>query len=229
MPSPYLIRAETYWDFIIFKKIRQYWFKKVFLSHTRGALKFVLTSVTLTLDLWPWPFAWTSLLSMVITLKISWWNDDGNIVKKVWQSDKQTYGQTDWTVHRAACSLLKTSWWCHQMETFSMLLALCAQNLLVTGEFPAPRPVTRSFDVLFDLHLNKLLSKPSRCWWFEMPSCSLWSCCNDIMKSDQPNLSVHCVRISPTKQRWLSLTLEQLSDIYFQNAISFYLFSLLMN
>ena len=27
----------------------------------------VLTSVTLTFDLWPWPLAWTSLLSMVIT------------------------------------------------------------------------------------------------------------------------------------------------------------------
>ena len=31
--------------------------------------KLVLTSVTLTFDLWPWPFAWTSLLSMVITFE----------------------------------------------------------------------------------------------------------------------------------------------------------------
>ena len=30
-------------------------------------LSWVLTSVTLTFDLWPWPFAWTSLLSLVIT------------------------------------------------------------------------------------------------------------------------------------------------------------------
>ena len=28
------------------------------------------------------------------------------------------------------------------------------------GEFPTPRPVTRRFDVLFDLRLNKRLSKP---------------------------------------------------------------------
>ena len=28
---------------------------------------FLLTSVTLTFNLWPWPFRWTSLLSMVIT------------------------------------------------------------------------------------------------------------------------------------------------------------------
>ena len=45
------------------------------------------------------------------------------------------------------------------METFSALVALCAGNSLVTGEFPAQSPVTRSFDVYFDLHLNKELSK----------------------------------------------------------------------
>ena len=52
-------------------------------------------------------------------------------------------------------------WWRHQMETFSALLALCAGNSPVTGEFPTQRPVTRSFDVFFDLYLNKLLSKQS--------------------------------------------------------------------
>ena len=41
------------------------------------------------------------------------------------------------------------------METFSVLLALCAGNSSVTGEFPSPRPVTRSFDVFFDLRLIK--------------------------------------------------------------------------
>ena len=45
------------------------------------------------------------------------------------------------------------------METFSALLALCAGNSPVTGEFSTQRPVTRSFDVFFDLHLNKRLSK----------------------------------------------------------------------
>ena len=42
------------------------------------------------------------------------------------------------------------TWWRHQMETFSALLALCAGNSPVSGEFPAQRPVTRSFDVFFD-------------------------------------------------------------------------------
>ena len=42
------------------------------------------------------------------------------------------------------------------------------------GEFPAQSPVTRSFDVFFDLHLNKRLSKQPWGWWFETPSWSLW-------------------------------------------------------
>ena len=45
------------------------------------------------------------------------------------------------------------------METFSALLAICAGNSPAPGEFPAQRPVTRSFDVLFDLRLNKRLSE----------------------------------------------------------------------
>ena len=49
------------------------------------------------------------------------------------------------------------AWWRHEMETFSALLAICAGNSPVPGEFRAQRPVTRSFDVLFDLRLNKWL------------------------------------------------------------------------
>ena len=48
------------------------------------------------------------------------------------------------------------------METFSALLAICAGNSPVPDEFPAQRPVTRSFDVFFDLRLNKGLSKNNR-------------------------------------------------------------------
>ena len=72
-------------------------------------------------------------------------------------------------------------WWHHQMETFSVLLAICARNSPVTGEFPAQRPVMRSFDVFFDLRLNKRLSKQWWGLWFEMPSRSFWRHfkCND--------------------------------------------------
>ena len=45
------------------------------------------------------------------------------------------------------------------METFSALLAFCAGNSPVSGEFPSQRPVTRSFDVFFVLYLDKWQSK----------------------------------------------------------------------
>ena len=47
------------------------------------------------------------------------------------------------------------------METFSASLAICAGTSPVPGEFPVQKPVTRSFDVFFDLRLNKRLSKQS--------------------------------------------------------------------
>ena len=43
----------------------------------RKQLSWVVTSVTLTFDLWPWPFAWTLRWSLVITpenfMMIRWW------------------------------------------------------------------------------------------------------------------------------------------------------------
>ena len=60
------------------------------------------------------------------------------------------------------------------METFSALLAICAGNSPVTSEFPSQRLAARSFDVFFDLCLNKWLSKQSLGWLFETPSRALW-------------------------------------------------------
>ena len=45
------------------------------------------------------------------------------------------------------------------MKTFSALLAICAGNSPVAGEFPTQRPAAQSFDVFFDPRLNKRLSK----------------------------------------------------------------------
>ena len=72
------------------------------------------------------------------------------------------------------------AWWRHQMETFSALLAICAGNSPVTGEFPAQRPVTRSFDLFFDRRLNERFSKHSWGWWFETLSRPLWRHCNGL-------------------------------------------------
>ena len=79
------------------------------------------------------------------------------------------------------------------METFSALLAICAGNSPVPGEFLAQRPVTRSFDVFFDLRPNKRLSIQSWCWWSETPSSSLWRHRNDIPRktSWQKTLKLH--------------------------------------
>ena len=68
------------------------------------------------------------------------------------------------------------SWWRHQMEIISALLSFCEGNPQETGGFPSQRPVTRSFDVFFDLWVKRV-SKQSRRSWFETPSRSLWRHC----------------------------------------------------
>ena len=83
------------------------------------------------------------------------------------------YGATKHIYHRISTIYLFISWWRHQMETISALLALCAGNSPITGEFPSQRPVARSFYIFFDLCLNKPLSKQWRRRWFETPSCPL--------------------------------------------------------
>ena len=84
---------------------------------------------------------------------------------------------------RSAGHISPLTWWRHQMETFSALLALCAGTSPVTGEFPTQSPVTQGFDVFFDLRLNKRLSKQSWGWWFETPSRPLWRHCNEIIRA----------------------------------------------
>ena len=106
----------------------------------------------------------------------TWWKSSWSfiITDSRWAHSDHSYTKTivvKWIIHNA--------WRRHQMETFSALLAICAGNSSATGEFPAQRPVTRSFDVFFDLRLNKRLRKQSWGWWFETPSCPLWRHCNE--------------------------------------------------
>ena len=97
------------------------------------------------------------------------------------------------------------TWWRHQMETFSALLSICAGNSPVTGEFPSQSQVTRSFDVFFDLYLNKQFIKQSWGWWFETPSRSLWRHCNEhtprIMHPFLPPSLLSWGGISPFRHR----------------------------
>ena len=64
---------------------------------------------------------------------------------------------------------------------FRVTVHLCGE---FTGGIPAQRPVTRIFDVFFDLRLNKRLSKQSRGWWFETPTHQLWRHCNGLSMPD---------------------------------------------
>ena len=99
-----------------------------------------------------------------------------------WLSCRGLYPCILWCSQVSAIHFWIGPWWRHQMETFSALLAICAGNSPVTGEFPTQRPVTRSFDVVFDLRLNKRLSKQGWGWWFETPSRPLWRHCNNISR-----------------------------------------------
>ena len=95
------------------------------------------------------------------------------------------------------------------------------------GEFPTQRPVTRSFDVFFDLSLNKRLSKQPWGWWFETPSWSLWRQCNGWQRSTRfpqyENMS--CVHDSwnPLDAIWTS-SVRQCS--YFAELQCYYLLSI---
>ena len=57
---------------------------------------------------------------------------------------------------------------------------LCAGNSSEAGEIPSQSPVTRSFDVFFELCQNKRLRKKSWGWWFERLSRLLWRHGNGI-------------------------------------------------
>ena len=77
------------------------------------------------------------------------------------------------TTHKAILIMI-TTW---NGDIFRVTGPLCGE-FTGPGEFPTQRPVTRSFDVIFDLSPNKRLSKQPWSWWFETSSWSLWRQCN---------------------------------------------------
>ena len=90
-------------------------------------LSWVLTSVTLTFDLWPWPFAWTSLLTMVIIpenfMMIRWWEHGEKDV-----TDRRTDRRTENTICRAAWSQLKNMW--HGLITIFIMEILIPRKIV---------------------------------------------------------------------------------------------------
>ena len=83
-------------------------------------------------------------------------------------------------------------------------------NSPVTGEFPAQSPVTRGFDVFFDLHCNKWLSKRSWGRWFETPSHPSWCYSKAIHNKKKISLSA-----SVDQNNWchvVSMSYSELTD-----------------
>ena len=96
----------------------------------RKRLSWVVTSVTSTFDLWPWPFAWTLLLSLVITpenfMMIRWGEHSQKGV-----TDGRTDGQTDRRTDGRKIpfvELLGRSYK-HTIHTFSTCSILCVRIL----------------------------------------------------------------------------------------------------
>ena len=75
------------------------------------------------------------------------------------------------------------------------------------GDFTAQRRVTRSFDVSFDLRLNKRLSKQPWGWWFETPAWSLWRHRND---GQLPKYYLHMIT---TQRQWRVFLTPTLSSL----------------
>ena len=86
------------------------------------------------------------------------------VQQKVWTGSRLEYHSTTW------CKIEYTIIW----------IMMTSSNGKISVSLAAlQRPVTQSFDVSFDLRLNKRLSKQSRRRWFETPYRSLWRHCNE--------------------------------------------------
>ena len=91
-----------------------------------------------------------------------------------------------YTVASHRCLLHSKPGWCHDMKTFSALLALCEGNPPVTGGFPSQKISKVGFDFAFVVKLNSSMSKQSWGWWFETPR---RSCDVIVMLSCFPHLA----------------------------------------
>ena len=95
------------------------------------------------------------------------------------------------------------------METFSALLAICAGNSPVPGEFPAQRPVPRSFHDFFDLRLNKPLSKQSWGWWLRR-----YRAHYDVIAMSNYHISFHweCVTLCRLPNKFMKSLKQNLTN-----------------
>ena len=106
-----------------------------------------------------------------------WWARVSVLNDALWDMERVLWDLWDWCIGSSPVSFI-TMMTSSNGNIFRVTGPLCGKST-GPGDFPTQRPVTRSFDVFFDLHLNKRLSKQPWGWWFEPPSWSLWRQCND--------------------------------------------------
>ena len=103
------------------------------------------------------------------------------------------------------------------MEAFFALLALCAGNSSVTVEFPSKRQMTWSFDVVFDLRLNKRLSKQSRSHRANYNVTGMWGWCincpSKISLIYRKTSSISCTKYQSLNISCILLKLSSLNPL----------------
>ena len=141
----------------------------------RKRLSWVVTSVTLTFDVWPWPFAWTLPWSLVITLEnfmmIRWWEHskkgvtDGQTVTRGFPSQRSSNEEN------------VSIWWRHHAPRYMKRVVLhhvpCSlHELTLNVRGPGYLGLTRSISWLLMLWL--LTSPGHQQPWYWLPVC--WIC-----------------------------------------------------
>ena len=118
----------------------------------RKRVSWVVTSVTLTFDPWPWPFAWTSLLSLVITpenfMMIRWWEHSQKGVTDG-QTDRQTDGRTDGKYHLKSCLVAAKNNRAPLLCYFKLCASFHSHWWIQTGVKVRKRPIWVKFDDFF--------------------------------------------------------------------------------
>ena len=159
---------------------------------------------------WPDPWPWPCCFKVKVWNSLIWgmggwltWNERD--VSRSFMTMTVTYGKPWWggwmyhivtgvTSDVGVPSTYLVYWlWCDRSVAYMITSSngnifhvtgpLCGE-FTGPGEFPAQRPMTRSFDVFFHLCLNKRFSKQPQGWWFETPPWSLWLQCNEKSSCD---------------------------------------------
>ena len=127
---------------------------------------------------------------------ITWFTYSLNVVSYLIsqiQLENNNYAAFD-IYYNESCSCKYSSHYCCQKlehdDVIKWKLTICLGNSPITGEFPAQRPVTRSFDIFSSLRLNKRLNKQSWGWWFETQLQPLWRHCNDVSSLSRIDMHV---------------------------------------